>query len=84
MHETEDRRIFTVLDSWVRSDGEEKKASSVSLRILWIVFNERPLTGTMQISWSEVMNSFHGVYLSWDPDMWPHSLAFHGYPLLSS
>ena len=40
MHETEDRRIFTVLDSWVRSDGEEKEASSVSFPFLLIVFYE--------------------------------------------
>lgn len=39
------------------------------------------LAGTMQIFWSEVMNSFDGVYLSWDPEMWQHSLTFHGYPL---
>jgi hypothetical protein len=38
------------------------------------------LTETLQMSWSEVMNSFDGVYLSWDPEMWQHSLTFHGYP----
>lgn len=42
------------------------------------------LTGTLQISWSEVINTFDGVYLSWDPGMWQHSLTFHGYFALLS
>ncbi|KAF8807060.1 hypothetical protein BYT27DRAFT_7242680 [Phlegmacium glaucopus] len=61
VHETEEGRMFTVLDSWVRSNGEERETSR-----------------TLQISWPEVMNSFDGVYLSWNPEMWQHSLTFHG------
>jgi hypothetical protein len=43
VHETEDRRIFTVLDSWVRSDGEEKEeASSVSFLSCGMFFMNEP------------------------------------------
>ncbi|KAF9485226.1 cysteine proteinase [Pholiota conissans] len=32
----------------------------------------------LQIPWAEILNTFDGVYLSWDPSMWRNSLAFHG------
>ncbi|KIM39736.1 hypothetical protein M413DRAFT_446644 [Hebeloma cylindrosporum] len=32
----------------------------------------------LQIPWSEVLNTFDGIYLSWDPNMWERRLTFHG------
>ncbi|KAF8199531.1 hypothetical protein BJ912DRAFT_1020136 [Pholiota molesta] len=32
----------------------------------------------LQIPWAEILNTFDGVYLSWDPKMWQNSLTFHG------
>lgn len=40
VHETEEGRMFTVLDSWVRSHGEEKEASSVFFPIPWNALHE--------------------------------------------
>jgi calpain-7 len=34
---------------------------------------------TLQMSWSDVLNVFDGVYLSWDPARWSHTLTFHGW-----
>ncbi|KAF8150612.1 hypothetical protein B0H34DRAFT_801552 [Crassisporium funariophilum] len=59
--ETEEGRMMTVLDSWVRSNGEGSEPSRI-----------------LQIPWSEVLNTFDGVYLSWDPAMWETCLTFHG------
>jgi calpain-7 len=39
VHETEEGRMFTVLNSWVRSN-EEEEASSVSFPTLWNTFHE--------------------------------------------
>ncbi|KAF8962724.1 hypothetical protein BDZ97DRAFT_1702205 [Flammula alnicola] len=59
--ETEDRRIFTVLDPWVHPTGDQDETSR-----------------ELQIPWSDVLNTFDGVYLSWDPNIWQKPLIFHG------
>lgn len=38
-------------------------------------------SGVLPIPWSEVLNTFDGLYLSWDPSMYPTQLIFHGYLL---
>lgn len=35
--------------------------------------------GALQIPWSEVLNIFDGIYLSWVPVIWQKTLTFHGY-----
>ncbi|KAJ7725649.1 hypothetical protein DFH07DRAFT_758588, partial [Mycena maculata] len=34
--------------------------------------------GILNIPWSDVLEVFDSVYLSWDPRIWPKSLMFHG------
>ncbi|GLB37855.1 putative peptidase C2 family protein [Lyophyllum shimeji] len=55
-------RVLTVLDTSV-SQNAAKQAKESS---------------TLQIPWSDVLNIFDGIYLSWDPSWWPKSVTFHG------
>ncbi|KAH9481424.1 Calpain-like protease palB/RIM13 [Psilocybe cubensis] len=32
----------------------------------------------LQIPWSDVLNIFDGIYLSWDPMIWKKTLTYHG------
>ena len=34
--------------------------------------------GILKIPWSEVVYTFDGIYLSWDPKMWKNYVVFHG------
>ncbi|KAJ3855102.1 hypothetical protein EV368DRAFT_35427, partial [Lentinula lateritia] len=65
VREEENGRFVTVLDSWARSDS------------LDIALRERP--DLLKIPWSEVLNVFEGLYLNWDPKIWPSSLVYHAY-----
>ena len=33
----------------------------------------------LRMSWSDVLNVFDGIYLSWDPARWSQALTFHGW-----
>ncbi|KAJ7198567.1 hypothetical protein GGX14DRAFT_666051 [Mycena pura] len=33
---------------------------------------------TLDIPWSDIVEIFDSIYLSWDPRIWPESLNFHG------
>ncbi|KAG7091220.1 hypothetical protein E1B28_010271 [Marasmius oreades] len=57
-------RIVTILDPWVRPSD----TSAIS---------ERP-SRIMKLTWSQVLNVFEGIYISWDPKIWPESLIHHG------
>jgi uncharacterized protein YpmS len=54
----------------------------VNLRVrtfLFLHIHILPISvGVLQIPWSEVLNTFDGIYLSWDPKMWERQLTFHG------
>ncbi|KAJ3863401.1 hypothetical protein EV359DRAFT_43220, partial [Lentinula novae-zelandiae] len=63
VREEENGRFVTVLDSWARSDS------------LDIAPGERP--DLLEIPWSEVLNVFEGIYLNWDPNIWPSSVIYH-------
>ncbi|KAJ7125274.1 hypothetical protein C8R44DRAFT_875091 [Mycena epipterygia] len=58
-------RGFTVLDSWIRTSGESAADTDRVSRIL-------------HIPWSDVLEVFDSVYLSWDPRIWAKNLIFHG------
>ncbi|KAF8905038.1 hypothetical protein CPB84DRAFT_1845125 [Gymnopilus junonius] len=60
IYETEEGRLLTVIDSWVRSNGSKDEPSRI-----------------LHIPWTEVLNTFEGVYLSWDPSIWQTTLIFH-------
>ncbi|KAF8058758.1 hypothetical protein FPV67DRAFT_1523596 [Lyophyllum atratum] len=61
--EAEGARILTVLDTWVKPNHENQ--------------SKEP-SKALQIPWSDVLNVFDGIYLSWDPSRWANSLTFHG------
>ncbi|KAJ7503114.1 hypothetical protein B0H11DRAFT_2361192 [Mycena galericulata] len=60
-------RGCTVLDSWIRPSEETETNVDVdrTSRIL-------------NIPWSDVLEIFDSVYLSWDPSIWANNLTFHG------
>ncbi|KAF9048647.1 hypothetical protein BJ165DRAFT_1343091, partial [Panaeolus papilionaceus] len=64
VYESEEGRMFTVLDSWVRS-SDEKNAPSSKQEVL-------------HIPWAEALNTFDGIYLSWDIALWSKKETFHG------
>ncbi|KAJ6593314.1 hypothetical protein B0H19DRAFT_1215467 [Mycena capillaripes] len=55
-------RGFTVLDSWIGTLEDGTDRSS----------------GILDISWTDVLELFDSLYLSWDPRIWPKTLNFQG------
>ncbi|KAF8328978.1 hypothetical protein F5887DRAFT_1082791 [Amanita rubescens] len=53
--------LVTILDSW--KVGEDDNHLSESRHLV--------------MPWSDVLSTFDGVYLSWNPEMWPKNLRFH-------
>ncbi|KAF5355468.1 hypothetical protein D9758_006317 [Tetrapyrgos nigripes] len=46
----------------------------------WVSSTE-PSTGkprVLELAWSDVLDIFDGIYLSWDPTMWHQTLTYHG------
>ncbi|KAJ7072817.1 hypothetical protein C8F01DRAFT_1105319 [Mycena amicta] len=60
--ESEDGRTLTILDSWVRPP-EDSQTEDCRIR---------------HIPWSDVVQVFDSIYLSWDPRLWQTPLTFHG------
>ncbi|KAJ7603725.1 hypothetical protein B0H17DRAFT_1222383 [Mycena rosella] len=58
-------RGFTVLDSWIQAHDESATETDQTSRVL-------------EIPWSDVLEVFDSIYLSWDPRIWPKNLIFHG------
>ncbi|KAJ7270120.1 hypothetical protein B0H12DRAFT_1310818 [Mycena haematopus] len=63
--EPDTSRAFTILNSWVGTSDESIEANIRS-------------TGMLKIPWTDVLEVFDSVYLSWDPHIWPKTLTFHG------
>ncbi|KAJ7188874.1 hypothetical protein C8R46DRAFT_1056044 [Mycena filopes] len=63
--EDSDSRGFTVLDPWVGTFDQPDADKRQTSRIL-------------EIPWTDILEVFDSVYLSWDPRNWPKSLNFHG------
>ncbi|KAF8627516.1 hypothetical protein AX15_004392 [Amanita polypyramis BW_CC] len=61
--ESNDGPSLTVLDSWVNGDGDDGHLSQ---------------SRHLRMTWSDVLSTFDGLYLSWNPEMWPRNLKFHG------
>ncbi|KAF8236080.1 cysteine proteinase [Tricholoma matsutake] len=61
--ESEGIRTLAVLDTWVKPGQESQRKQSIE---------------TLRMSWSDVLNVFDGIYLSWDPARWSQVLTFHG------
>ncbi|KAF9268466.1 cysteine proteinase [Marasmius fiardii PR-910] len=57
-------RILTILDPWVRPSDTTSTVSEQPSRIL-------------NLTWTQVLNIFEGIYVSWDPQIWLESLIHH-------
>ncbi|KAJ7099454.1 hypothetical protein B0H15DRAFT_771653, partial [Mycena belliarum] len=66
VNEDDSSRGVTVLDSWIRTGDETDTETDHPSR-------------TLDIPWSDVLEVFDSVYLSWDPHTWPQNLVFHGW-----
>ncbi|KAF9462395.1 hypothetical protein BDZ94DRAFT_1261255 [Collybia nuda] len=55
-------RTFAVLDTWVNPDHKNQS---------------REASKTLLMPWTDVLNVFDGIYLSWDPTKWPKVLTYH-------
>ncbi|KAH6910301.1 hypothetical protein BKA70DRAFT_1272694 [Coprinopsis sp. MPI-PUGE-AT-0042] len=63
--ESDEGRRLTVLDSWVHEDEDPVAARSRQCRLV-------------NISYSNALNMFDGIYLSWTPSIWENHIQFHG------
>lgn len=75
-------RGFTVLDSWIHT-SDEPTADTDGVPSWFNFISSRKLlmivaTGVLDIPWSDVLEVFDSVYLSWDPRIWAKNLIFHG------
>ncbi|KAF9524839.1 hypothetical protein CPB83DRAFT_885980 [Crepidotus variabilis] len=66
---------YAVID--IHEDAEER---SCTILDSWVRSEDDHVqpSRVLQIPWSEVLNTFDGVYLSWDPNIWDQPLTFHG------
>uniref|UniRef100_A0A0W0FBM1 Calpain catalytic domain-containing protein n=1 Tax=Moniliophthora roreri TaxID=221103 RepID=A0A0W0FBM1_MONRR len=65
MQDDGNERFITILDPWVRPSDSDLPIDQSSR--------------TLNVPWSRAINVFEGVYLSWDPKMWPKTLTHHGW-----
>ncbi|KIY50677.1 cysteine proteinase [Fistulina hepatica ATCC 64428] len=65
VREKDGNRIVTVLDSWVQPDEDPQHSIAAA---------SLPLA----MPWDDVLATFDGIYLNWDPQVWPNSLDHHG------
>ena len=71
-------RILTVLDSWVPISQHHEEESRRSYYPWKVTFDFDTVLCILQIPWTDVLATFEGIYLSWDPQLWKHTLSFHG------
>ena len=79
VHESPEDRILTMLDSWVHPDEDKGNTSCRSICFVVVQYDHADFAGILDIPWSEVLSTFDGVYLSWDPSLWTQQLTLHGY-----
>ncbi|KAK7057703.1 calpain catalytic domain-containing protein [Favolaschia claudopus] len=65
-------RGFTVLDSWEATSSDNADAEHVAGA------DPEQSSGMLEIPWTEVLDVFDSVYVSWDPRIWANTLSFHG------
>lgn len=70
--------FVTILDTWKdgSNDGHLSKSS------MWTLDSSAwwsSVAGHLLMSWSDVLSTFDGVYLSWNPEIWPNNVRFHGW-----
>ncbi|EMD32932.1 hypothetical protein CERSUDRAFT_98944 [Gelatoporia subvermispora B] len=70
LQETDGQRYVQILDTWSQShmaqDGE--------------TYDDRPIgtDRTFRLSWDETCSTFDTIYLSWNSELYPNHLQFHG------
>ncbi|KAF9029355.1 cysteine proteinase [Hymenopellis radicata] len=59
---------------------EDNKDRVLTVLDSWVPVSqdEEQATRTLRIPWSDVLATFEGIYLSWDPQLWSTTLTFHG------
>ncbi|KAK7052803.1 cysteine protease [Paramarasmius palmivorus] len=65
MQDDGSERFITILDPWVRPSDSSLPIDQSSR--------------TLVVPWSRAINVFEGIYLSWDPKIWPKTLTHHGW-----
>ncbi|KAJ2930167.1 hypothetical protein H1R20_g6964, partial [Candolleomyces eurysporus] len=60
--------------------SECEEGRTVTILDSWVCPDTEPedQSRMLTIPWADALNMFDGIYLSWDPEMWTHSLTFHG------
>ncbi|KAE9408723.1 hypothetical protein BT96DRAFT_807713, partial [Gymnopus androsaceus JB14] len=61
VREEETGRFVTILDSWVHSESADAVLGP----------------NVLEIPWLDVLDVFDGIYLNWDPQVWPSKLTYH-------
>ena len=83
-----DERGLTIVDSWLPFPDSEENQKTSSKPIAILFYNPTMVsafaegyyhTGILRIPWSDILDVFDGIYLSWDPQRWTKVLVFHGY-----
>src|ERR1700733_9460949 len=76
--ESESIRTLTVLDTWVKPGHEMQPKQSSKFIVSYFFTLVLRRVETLRMSWTDVLNVFDGIYLSWDPSRWSQALTFHG------
>ena len=79
VRESPEDRILTMLDSWVHPDEGKGNTSRMPACFVVVRYDHADFAGILEIPWSEVLSTFDGIYLSWDPSLWAQQLTLHGY-----
>ncbi|KAK7691878.1 hypothetical protein QCA50_005282 [Cerrena zonata] len=74
----ENGRRMTIIDSRVPHEASVGAAGSLGLERLTLTENVDQRSRPCELSWDSVCNTFEGIYLSWDPAIFPQKLTFHG------
>ncbi|PPR00890.1 hypothetical protein CVT24_000375 [Panaeolus cyanescens] len=66
---------YAVIDLY---EGDEGRMFTVLDSWVRVSEEKNAPSRVLHIPWAEALNTFDGIYLSWDPTLWPTKESFHG------
>jgi calpain-7 len=80
LEETDDR-LVTIVNPWRHSLSNREPIDSLASLSIGSDGSDKPelFSDTWRLSWEDICNTFDGIYLSWNPQIFQHVIVHHRY-----
>ncbi|KAJ3553680.1 hypothetical protein NM688_g3481 [Phlebia brevispora] len=68
-----DARTMTILDTWTGASSEDE----LGIDLTKLDLKDTRHARSCSLSWDTICSTFEGIYLNWDPKLFPHKLDLH-------